>query len=213
MEKWWEQYKVDVPDGQSGDWRVEKFSVSEEEASFQNMRASFSFSCRGQHIYAGDYTRLCRGNTTVMSDVPSEIRDHLGAIQNSKGNVLIVGLGLGMVADACLRKSEVEHLTVVELSPDVIHLVGDHLTEKFGDRVDVIQSDIFDWKPPKGVRYDLAWFDIWDDLCGDNVEGMSKLKRRFGRRADWKGCWGEDVCRRANREWKRQEREMEYWRR
>lgn len=42
---------------------------------------------------------------------------------------------------------------------------------------------------------------IWDSLCADNLEEMTKLKRRFGRRTDWQGCWGEYQCRRDKKRW------------
>ena len=70
------KYKVDIPEGQSGDWKVEKFTVSEEEAKLNNLRAAFSFSDRGREIEPGEYTRLRRNGVVVLSDTPAEIRDH-----------------------------------------------------------------------------------------------------------------------------------------
>lgn len=186
---WWEEYKVDVPEGTDGVWSVSKFTVSKKDADFENMRASFSFSSGGQHILPGTYTQLKRGGTLVMSDTPSEIRDHMSPINRATGEVLIAGLGLGMVVKACLKKPEVTRVTVVELAPEVIHLVGDHMKGIHGDRLNVVQADIFKWEPPKGVRWDVAWFDIWDDICMDNLDEMATLNRRFGRRVAWKGCW------------------------
>jgi hypothetical protein len=190
--------KVDVPEGESGDWKIERFVISEEEAVFGRIRAAVNG--RGG-IVAGTYTRLTRGRTIVMSDTPDEMRDHYAPVVNAKGRVLIVGLGIGMVLDACLSKEGVEHVTVVEMSPDVIKLSGPHYQEKYGDRLTIIEANIFEWKPPKGEKWDVAWFDIWDDLCEDNLPEMTKLKRKFGRRAAWKGCWSErEVRRRRDRE-------------
>ncbi|GAG09876.1 unnamed protein product [marine sediment metagenome] len=204
----WEDYKVDIPEGKEGDWTVSKFDVSKEEASTQNMRASFAFSSRGMGIEAGTYTRLQHGGTTVMSDTPSEIRDHRTPIDVARGEVLIVGLGIGMVAAACLKKPGVTKVTVVEMSPEVIHLTGDHLKGIYGDRLEIIEADILDWKPPKGRKWDVAWFDIWNDKCGDNTVEMSKLNRRYGRRTEWKGCWGESECKEANRQWAREKKAL-----
>ncbi len=38
----------------------------------------------------------------------------------------------------------------------------------------------------------MAWFDIWDDLCTDNLEQMKILHRKFARKAAWKGSWGKE---------------------
>lgn len=189
---YWQKHKVDIPEGTEGRYRVEKFTVSEEEASFQNARSTFSFTDRGMNIHPGTYTRLMRGGTIVMSDTPSEIRDHMAPIHHARGNVLIAGLGIGMVTSACLAKPEVDKVTVVDISPEVIHLVGDHLKGIHGDRLEIVEADIMAWKPPKGARYDVAWFDIWDDICTDNLDQMATLNRRFARRTDWKGCWKEE---------------------
>ena len=190
----YEQYKVDVPEGQSGPWSIQRFTISECESDVQNKMASFAFTTRGTRSFPGTYTMLLRGNVTVMSDIPPEIEEHMEMIEIAKGNILIVGLGIGMVAQACLRKPEVEHLTVVELSPDVIQLTGGHIKSRFGDRLEIIQSSIFEWEPPDGVHYDAVWFDIWDVIGECNLPQMEELKNRFRPISDWQGCWAEDLC-------------------
>ncbi|GAG35645.1 unnamed protein product, partial [marine sediment metagenome] len=116
------------------------------------------------------------------------------------GVILVAGLGLGVVTSAILRECEnVTQVIVIEKSSEVIELVGKHLEKEFGKRLQIINDDIFEWKVPRGSRYTVAWFDIWNNICGDNTKDMSKLKRKFGRKADWKGCWREETCRDANR--------------
>jgi hypothetical protein len=137
---------------------------------------------------------LMRGSVLVMSDTPAEIRDHLSFIRKAAGHVLINGLGLGIVAEACLRKDEVTKVTVVELSEDVIALVGPTLQARWGDRLEIVNVSAFDYKPPKEVRYGTVWHDIWDYICSDNIEGMKKLHRKYGRRADWQGSWCRSEC-------------------
>lgn len=189
MGDWTDKYKVNVPEGKSGDWAVEHFTVSEEQAKLEMMRSLFS-SNRGRGVPAGTYTRLTRRGHTIMSDTPDEIRDHLDPIRAARGHVLINGLGLGMVLQAVLRKPEVERATVVDNSADVIALVGPHYQTMFGDRLTIIQANALEYKPPKGVRFGAVWHDIWDDLCGDNLTQMHTLHRRYGRRTEWQGSWG-----------------------
>jgi len=204
MSKMYEQYQSHVPEGSSGNWRIERFTVSEEEASFQNVRASFSFSSSGQYIESGTYTRLMRGGTVVMSDTPSEIRDHIYFIYKANGNVLIGGLGLGVVVEACLEKDEVDHVTVIEISEDVIKLVGGYLKEKYGDRFTIIHADLLKWRPDKGQTWDCAWYDIWDNICTDNLPEITKIKRKMGRRTSFQEAWREEDLRYRKRQEKRQ---------
>jgi len=200
MNEWWEKYKVSVPEGGDGEWHVERFDVDEKGASFHNMRAAMHGGRR--EIYPGQYTKLKCGGCLVMSDTPAEIGDHFGPIRKSKelgGHCLIHGLGIGMVAQAILNNPEVNLLTVVELSPKVIRLVGPHYKEMFGERLCIIEGDAFTWKPPKGAHYSVVWHDVWNDLCTDNLEGMHKLHRRFGRRCDWQGSWGRELLESESR--------------
>ena len=84
--------ELNLQEGQSGDWKLSKFSVSENEARLFNIRCAMN-GCPQRGIQAGEYWRLSRGGTTVMSNTPAEIRDHMKFIQEAQGNVLIAGLG------------------------------------------------------------------------------------------------------------------------
>ena len=190
--------KVDVPEGQSGNYRISKFEVSDQEAKFFNLRQMISGrGAGGRNIESGAYTRLTANGLfdPIMSDTPAEMNDHIHPVMQSKDHCLIAGLGLGMVAEACLRNPDVDKVTVIELSEDVISLVEPHLSAKHGDRLEVIHSSIFDWKP-NGHKFGMAWFDIWNDLCADNLPEMATLSRRFTRCCDWYGHWGREEIRR-----------------
>jgi len=195
---WWDKYKVDVPLGGIGDWAIEGFWVTEEDARNYNIRATFRGSSR-REVRPGSYTRLMHNGHLIMSDTPAEIRDHLEIIRRARGQVLLNGLGLGLVLRACLLKSEVEHITVIEIAPEVIALVAPHLHERFGDKFTVFEADALTWKAPKNSRWNIVWHDIFDAICTDNLPIMTRLKRRYGRRCDWQGCWAEEEHRRQKR--------------
>lgn len=184
---------VDVPEGESGDWRVSRFDVNEADASLHNMRESMHRSCR--FINPGVYTRLTRHNNVIMSDTQAEIQDHREpAIHAHNGRVLVNGLGIGVVLQAVLEEPTVEHLIVIEKSRDVIKLVADHWQKRYGNRLTVVHADAFDWKPPKNTRYCVVWHDIWDSITADNLPEMHRLHRKYGRRCDWQGSWCRWMC-------------------
>ena len=184
--------KVNVPDGVSGDWRVESFVVTEEAALGQAMRAAFS-SERGRGVMiAGTYKRLVRNGTTVMSNTPDEIRDQMYFVHKAKGDVLINGLGLGITLQLILAKPEVKNVTVIEKSKDVINLVAPTYLED--PRVVILNADAFEYKPIKGVHYDVCWHDIWDNITTENLPEMHKLHRKYGRKCDWQGSWCRERC-------------------
>lgn len=179
-----------IPNGQSGAWKIEDFEVPEN--SIHNLRAMFQPGCRT--IKPGKYKRLTRNGHTIMSNTPAEKRDYLHFVWKATGNVLINGLGLGCVVADVLNKNKAESITIIEISEDVVSLVAPVF--KDDPRVTIIHADAFEWKPPKGVRYNAVWHDIWDDICTDNLPEMTKLHRKYGRRTDWQGSWSKELCKR-----------------
>ena len=184
-----EQYRVGVPEGKSGDWKVSKFTISKGDIG------TISYALHGRPIPPGTYTRLTREGTwePMMSDTPSEIGDHLEFIHIARGNCLINGLGLGVVLKAILAKPEVTHVDVVESEQDVINLVWP--TYQDGDKVTLYHADAFTIEWPKGKYWDCAWHDIWSSICTDNLPEITKLKRKYARKVTWQRAWVEDLLR------------------
>ena len=196
-----DQYKVKLKEGVSGDWSIRKFSVSEDESRLQSI---LSLGKGGRFPTPGNYTGLYRGNTVIMSDTPDEIRDHLGVINKAEGTALIAGLGLGVVLQAIARKPEVVSVTVIEISSDVIQLIKpQYEKEPWFSKVSIIEADIFSWKPPKGAVYNVIWHDVWDNLCTDNLSDMATLHRRFAKRAKYQGSWGKEYLKYVREQEKR----------
>ena len=153
------------------------------------MRIMFSPGMTRRTIEPGTYTRLMCGRTLVMSDTDAEFMEHYTPVYNAEGRVLLNGLGLGVGLAAMLTKPEVEHVTVIEKSEDVIALVGPHYD---GPRVTIIHADALEWRPAKGARFSVVWHDIWNYICKDNLDDMKRLHRAYGRRCDHQGSWGRE---------------------
>lgn len=179
---------VNVPDGKSGPWEVKTFSVPKNDVS-----QVISLFKNGRGVPPGTYKRLMRHNTTVMSNTPDEIRDFRYFVRRATGKVLVNGLGLGVLLNALLSKSEIEEITVIEKSEDVIRLVAPSVTDP---RVTIIKANAFDYQPPKGKRYNAVWHDIWDYICADNLPEMHRLHRKYGRRTDYQESWCRHLCER-----------------
>jgi hypothetical protein len=175
----WEKYKVSVPEGALGDWRVGRFTVDENAARMSALRDGY------RAIPAGEYMGLSYRGHIIMSDAYAEIRDFLWYQCRLHGHVLFNGLGLGVHLGICLLQPDVTQITVIELSPDVIALVGEHWRNKadeLGKKLEIIEADAMTWQSPAGVRYGFVWHDIWPDISADNLPSMVRLHRRYGRR-------------------------------
>lgn len=200
--KAYESLKVDVPEGSRGPWRIVRFEVPEHDLR------RISYALQGRPVPPGWYTKLQHRDAyePMMSDTPAEQRDHNEMLwklrEPTTKSVLINGLGIGMVLKWALDQPHVERVDVVEMDADVILLVGPHymnMAERLGKTLSIYHHDAYEMEWPKGSRWDVAWHDIWPDICVDNLPLMAKLNRKYGRRVGWQGCWSQAICQRQQR--------------
>ena len=184
---------VDLPEQTLGDWSIKKFVVSDVDARTFNIASGIRGGSHLYNILPGTYTRLCEGRNVVMSDTPMEIRTNKEFVNLATGDVLINGLGLGMVLKALLAKDGIKSITVIEKSADVIAMVACAFADE--PRVTIIHADAFEYKAPKGVKYDYVWHDIWTHIASDNLKGMERLRRKYASRTEWQGFWARDLCK------------------
>ena len=184
---------INVPDGKSGEWEVSSFKVKEREFS-----QVLSYFKTGRSVPGGIYKRLLRNKQVVMSNTPDEIRDFRYFLNQAEGNILINGLGIGVLVKALIQKENVQAITIIENSKDVIRLSGP--TYSSNPKVTIIHADCFTWQSPKGKRYNAVWHDIWDTISSDNLEEMKKLHRKYGRKADYQESWCRDICENQRKE-------------
>ena len=137
------------------------------------------------------HTRLLVRGRIMMTDARFERQTNNEFVREARGDILIAGLGIGLIIQPTLDKGGVSSITVVEKSADVITLVGPHYTNP---KLRIIHADIYDWSPEKGAGYDTIYFDIWPNCCTDYLEEMTKLHRRF-RKYLKPGGWMNSWCR------------------
>ena len=182
--------KVNLPDMQKGDWVV-KSVVTE--------KMDWSALTHGRAVPLGEkITTLTRHGECIMSDTPSEMREHEYALRMATGSCLLNGLGIGMLLKNILLKPEVTDVTVVEISQDLIDLVAPHYTDP---RVTIVCADAFEYKIPKGKVYGMVWHDIFDAICADNLIDMKRLHRKYAKHNLWQGSWCRFECERQAKCW------------
>lgn len=129
-----------------------------------------------ERVFEGRYVRLTINNETVMSDTYMERASNIGFARRANGRVLVAGLGLGMVLFPLMKKKEVFEVDVLESNMDVIRLVGPYVQHK---KIHILHEDALEFKPPRSMKWDTIWFDIWPGRCADNLGDIAKLHHRF----------------------------------
>ena len=164
-----------IPPGTSGNATIDHFRIGKSEHDWSRIRAAVTGGREGV-IQMGIYARLTVNGATMMSDTQQEHETNEDALFCATGDVLIVGLGLGMLFEAIVRKPDVTSVTVLEINPNVIKLVWQYVCHP---KATLVKADVFAWKPPKGVRWDYIWLDIWENSSDDTKKEAAALKRKL----------------------------------
>lgn len=125
------------------------------------------------------YPAVLENDREWMTLMPNETVTTLPAVKCAHGKVLTYGLGLGYFAFMAARKPEVDSVTVVELSADVIKLFREILLPQFpcADKIRIINADAFAYAETEMPRenYDFVFADIWHD-AGDGRALYERMK-------------------------------------
>lgn len=178
-----------IKDETLGAYSVETLNISPKEAELQNLRCIIN-NRPEQMIEAGQFKVLKENGEIWMSNTLMEIKTHQKAISRAKGNILVAGLGLGMFLTAIKDKKEINKITVIEKSKEVIELIGKYYQDK---KIEIINADIFQYQTKE--KFDFIWLDIWSDICNNNLEKMELLKNKFSKNSKDILCWSEEILR------------------
>ncbi len=114
-----------------------------------------------------------------MTLTPVDLDTSKEAIEAAHGRVITFGLGLGYYAYMVSLKPNVESVTVIEKSPDVIRLFKTYILPQFEnkDKIRIIEADAFGYaeKIMPGEKYDLAFVDTWRD-ASDGAPMYKRMK-------------------------------------
>jgi len=160
-----------------------------------NRRSEYTFQETGTIVQLIDKTN----GDILMSNTWMEKHTNHEFVRKANGNTLIAGLGIGFIVLAIQNKPKIKSITIIEKHKEIIDLVTPQLP--LNNKITIINADIFNWYPEKGRKFDVIYFDIWNDICGDNYEQMKTLHRKFSRRLNrdnpkyWIGSWRREDCK------------------
>ena len=133
------------------------------------------------------YLALTEGNDVWMSLNPNEIETMKPFIKTAKGNVLVLGLGMGYVPFMMALKPEVKNITIVEKDPDIISLFNTLIYPNFKnkEKIKIVEDDAINFVR-KQNKFDYIFADLWHSP-DDGLSLFVQLKR-IDRNID---CWLE----------------------
>lgn len=150
-----------LKDGKAGEFELSHFEIDE-----KNFVAIYRMG-----ISPGRYVKLSHKGVCVMSNTSMEKSTNSSFVAKAHGNVLIGGLGIGLILLSIQDKEEAKQITVVEKNKEVIELVGNQLP--LNSKVEIVNADVFDYKPL--FKYNTIYMDIWNYINSDVYQREMKL--------------------------------------
>jgi len=198
-----------IPAKESSQFKIIHRKISEEEVKFQKLKNIWDEK-QYMEVYGltpGTYVVLGnkKNGETIMSDTWMEQYTNHEIIEKANGNVLIAGLGIGLIILPIQAKECVKSIVIIEKYQEIIDLVLPHLP--LNNKVKVICADIDTYEPKNNIKFDTIYFDIWNNITADNYPQMKDLHKKFRKFLNNKvnpNCfiesWRRSDCRRLDKE-------------
>lgn len=174
---------IKIPEASRGSWRLTNMTLKPYEAFVCNdflVPADRRLIPQiGFFTEPFSYPAVLENGREWMTLMPNETVTTQLAVKAAKGRVATFGLGLGYFTYMASQKPEVESVTVIELSPDVITLFQEYILPQFpnGNKVKILCEDAFRYVEETMTPddFDFVFADFWHDV-GDGREPYLKLK-------------------------------------
>ena len=175
---------IRIPNARFGRW----------ELKYEHYKAYEAFVC-DEMILKPDFREIQRigffdsdfSYPAVMEDghewmaiKPNETATITFAVNAAHGRVATFGLGMGYYPYLVHLKPDVESITIIERSADVIELFKTHILPQFDhpEKVRIVQADAFEYaaKQMPAECFDYAFADTWRDVS-DGLPMYLRMKK------------------------------------
>lgn len=123
--------------------------------------------------------QLRKSETSIWETWMVDDPPHWWSMQNyakhSYGNVLVAGLGLGLVTSELIKNTDVNLITVVEINKDVIDLISPFILHS-NDNVTIIEEDFYkfisfgDSENYNYENFDRIIVDLWTTSSSEETQ-------------------------------------------
>ena len=143
-----------------------------------------------------DALYLYQDDMDWMFDAPSEANTNDIPAQRAHGKVLTFGLGIGYFLYMAIQNPNVEEVTVIELSKEVIAMFQNFILPQFESTkpIHLIEADAFDYFNEEYLsNFDYIYTDIWQS-SQDGLPLITGLLEQCYLPKEKADFWIEDSC-------------------
>lgn len=122
----------------------------------------------------GHLVALNSAGEILMIDHPSEIDPYFPFIERATGSVLLLGLGLGIMAELLLATGHISQIHAVEIDPTLCDYVRARLPDR---RLHIYNDDAWRWRPH--MAFHFGFYSIWHLRNLETWNEKELLKSRY----------------------------------
>ena len=173
-----------IPEVKKGSWELRR----EKYPAYRGVIANDMILCEGFREIPPlgffkeefEFPAVLEDGNEWMTLTPVDLDTSDEAIERAHGKVVTFGLGLGYYTYMVSEKENVESVTVIEKSRDVIALFEEYIFPQFThpEKVRIVNADAFDYAenimPSEG--FDVAFVDTWRD-ASDGAPMYRRMKK------------------------------------
>lgn len=183
-----------IPIGESGRFRIEKSTILK--GTLMRTYHPSGYFYRDELSSDFPAVRLLEGDDRVwMSDTPMEQESLAVPSAIARGNVLIIGLGLGLLPQLLRRRRRVKKITIIEKEADVVMLVYPYIRLP---KTSVVVSDAktyIEYATAFGYQYDFIFIDVWGCIVAPirEIEEWTELVKPVVAPGGVVCCWLQEL--------------------
>ncbi len=133
------------------------------------------------------------GGGIWMSDTPMEQEGLRIPSMTAKGDVLIIGLGIGLLPTLIkMRNKMVDSITIIERSRDVVNLVYNKIKSR---KTSILLNDAESYLGVPGKKFDFIFVDIWSSIIAPmtEIEHWTDLAKNRLQEGGEVRCWLQEL--------------------
>jgi spermidine synthase len=132
-------------------------------------------------------------NKAMMSNHESETKTNQKFLDVAKGDVLIFGLGIGLIVFPLLQEKDIKSITIIEIDSGLIDMISPIIKERdIHSKVEIINCDAFEYHNLINKNYDTIYFDIWaiiDEKAFSEMDQLENLYKKNLKEDGWIDSW------------------------
>lgn len=163
----WNEMNKILPEIKFGNWEI-KYQLD----PFNNTRIN---------------TCLYKNEFGVMDDSETEFNLTKDFIDNAYGNILILGLGLGVVPLYLQNKNNIFKIDIIEIDLELINKIKEYLL--LNNKINIINEDVYKFNTKE--KYDCIWCDITQKYTDKTNFELTKIYKKFLNKNGLIDYWGE----------------------